>query len=298
MIHGGSGENVTELTEHGAAYRDALIAALDAGAAVLIGHGDAVAAVQSAVEELESCELFNAGRGSALCADGSVQMSAALMRGRDRAAGAVAGVTTTEHPIAAARCVLDSPQVLVLTEWADALAAAAGAVQRSNDFFVAPRQQARLAARREADHGRGTVGAVSLDERGMLAAATSTGGLFGQPPGRVGDTPVIGAGTWADQRVAVSCTGHGEAFIRVGAARQVAMLMRAGMTVDEAADHALRDVRAVGGGGGLIAVDATGRTAAPFSSRVMPGGLWREGKAEVWVTDSHVPDLPGTRADT
>ena len=288
MIHGGAGDPTTELEQYEAACREALIAALDAGRQALLAHGEATEATQAAVTEMESCELFNAGRGSALCSDGSVQMSAALMRGSDRVAGAVAAVTATEHPIVAARRVLDSNQVLIVGEWADRRAAALGIAQRPNEFFVTERQRARLSGL-DAGHDRGTVGAVCLDRRGSLAAATSTGGVFGQPPGRVGDTPLIGAGTWADQYVAVSCTGHGEAFIRAGAARQIAMYVQAGMPVGEATELVLADVAALGGRGGLIAVDGTGETACPISSRVMPGGVWREGSDPVvWVTERPV----------
>jgi L-asparaginase / beta-aspartyl-peptidase len=297
VIHAGAGDAATELGEHDGACRDALLAALGAGRRVLEAGGDAVDAAQAAVAEMESCELFNAGRGSALCSDGSVQMSAAVMRGSDRAAGAVAGVTRTEHPILAARFVLDSEQVLLAGEWADRRAAALGAVQRDNAFFVTQRQRARFDSRTAdpargsigagmADHDRGTVGAVCLDAQRMLAAATSTGGVSGQPPGRVGDSPLIGAGTWADQRVAVSCTGDGEAFIRAGAARQIAMLVEGGMSLADATERALADVAALGGRGGLIAADSTGASATPFSSTVMPRGLWRAGSEPVvWATD-------------
>jgi L-asparaginase / beta-aspartyl-peptidase len=292
VIHGGAGDPTTELAQNDAACREALRAALEAGRRALDGDGDAVAAVQAAVAEMESCELFNAGRGSALCSDGSVQMSAALMRGSDRAAGAVAGLTTTEHPIAAARHVLDSPQMLMVGQWADRRAGELGIAQRPNEFFVTDQQRARLSSAPGSSstpawsHSRGTVGAVCVDRRGVLAAATSTGGVFGQPPGRVGDTPVIGAGTWADEHVAVSCTGDGEAFIRAGAGRQIAMLVQAGTAVGEATDHVLADVAAAGGRGGLIALDRSGEAACPISSRVMPGGVWREGSEPVvWVTE-------------
>ena len=294
MIHGGAGDPTTELEQYDAACREALHGALEAGRQALRMEDDAVAALHAAVAELESCELFNAGHGSALCSDGSVQMSAALMRGSDRAAGAVAGLTSTEHPIAAARYVLDSPQVLVVGEWADRRAGELGVMQRPNEFFVTERQRARLSSALDSGHSRGTVGAVCLDRGGMLAAGTSTGGVFAQPPGRVGDTPVIGAGTWADEHVAVSCTGDGEAFIRAGAGRQIAMLVQAGMTVGDATERVLADVAALGGRGGLIAVDRSGERACPISSKVMPGAVWREGSEPVvWVTER-----PGARHES
>jgi beta-aspartyl-peptidase (threonine type) len=235
----------------------------------------------AAVRSLESFELFNAGRGSALCADGSVEMSAGLMRGDDRAAGAVAGVRTVEHPIEAARAVLDSSQVLVIGEAAERLAARAGATTHPPPWFVTERQRQRLASRAAGD--RGTVGAVVLDGAGRLAAATSTGGITGQPSGRVGDTPIIGAGTWADDRVAISCTGEGEAFIRVGVSRQIALAVARGATLELACRPALADVVELGGAGGLIALGADGHSTLPFTTEAMPRGRWRAGEEpEVW----------------
>jgi beta-aspartyl-peptidase (threonine type) len=279
VVHGGAGSLNSDLREHGAACRDALKEALESAAAVLEEGHDAVVAVRSAVSVLESFPLFNAGQGSALCADGTVEMSAALMRGSDRAAGAVALVTRTEHPIVAAHALLDAPQVLMIGAPADAYAAARGARQREPGYFVVDRQLERL--RERANHvepGHGTVGAVCLDSNGLLAAATSTGGLMGQPPGRVGDTPLIGAGTWADRHVAVSCTGEGEAFIRAGAARLLAVLVARGAAVDAAAQAALDDVRRCDGGGGLIAVDFRGNVAISFSTEAMPRGIWHLGQ--------------------
>ncbi len=286
LIHAGEGDATAELREHATACREALLDALGAGRRVLEAQGDAVDAAQAAVAEMESCELFNAGRGSALCSDGSVELSAALMRGSDRAAGAVAGVTRTEHPILAARFVLDSDQVLMAGEWADRRAAALGAAQQDNTFFVTEHQLARLRGCAP-EPARGTVGAVCLDTHGVLAAATSTGGRCGQPPGRVGDSPLIGSGTWADQRVAISCTGVGEAFIRAGAAHQIAMLLQTGVAFAEATERALADVSGLGGRGGLIALDSTGAASTPLLSEVMPGGVWRAAsEPEVWVSGS------------
>ena len=179
---------------------------------------------------MEGFPLFNAGYGSVLCSDGSVEMSAAVMRGSDRAAGAMALLRRTRHPIAAARTLLEEPVVLLAGERADAHAAAQGLEQHDPSEFVTDRQRRRLErwlSRRE-ESDRGTVGAVCLDASGRLAAATSTGGRLGQRPGRVGDSPLIGAGTWADPRLAVSCTGAGESFIRAGAARLLGALVARG----------------------------------------------------------------------
>ena len=280
VIHAGAASLSDDLRAHEADVREALAAALGAAAAALEDGQDAVAAVRCAVIEMESFPLFNAGLGSALCADGSVEMSAALMRGSDRAAGAVAAVSHTRHPILAAQALLDAEQVLLIGEHADAYAAARGLEQWEPEMFITERQRRRLREHLALiEHG--TVGAVCLDAAGALAAATSTGGLRGQPPGRVGDSPLIGAGTWADEHVAVSCTGQGEAFIRAGAARFLGALVEAGAAVDAAALVVLEEVRRCGGSGGLIAVDARGQVAMPFSSEAMPRGMWRAGEGAV-----------------
>jgi isoaspartyl peptidase/L-asparaginase-like protein (Ntn-hydrolase superfamily) len=237
--------------------------------------------VQAAIVVLENFELFNAGRGSTLCSDGSVEMSAALMRGADRQAGAMAVLRHTENPILGARAVLESPHVLLVGPPADDLAARAGVPQRPGEHFITDRQRAHLAGN-HAD--RATVGAVCLDGDGLLAAGTSTGGIQGQPPGRVGDCPVIGAGTWADSHAAISCTGDGEAFIRCATAREVAALVQQGTAVDEAGEKALQAVAALQFSGGLIAVDSAGHVALPYITQVMPRGLWRgDQEPEAWV---------------
>ncbi len=304
------------MRSHERRWNGALMRALARAQAVIEAGGAALDAVQAAVACMEDqADHLNAGRGSVLCADGSFEMSAALMRGEDRAAGAVAGLKRARYPSAAARLVLESHQVLMIGERADAWAAAAGAEQREPEYFVTDRERERLrrllaslpagtaaggaavegtaaggaavegtAAGGAAVEGTaaggaggGTVGAVCLDTHGVLAACTSTGGLRGQTPGRVGDTPIIGAGTWADRDVAVSCTGQGEAFIRVGVGRQIAALVAAGGELSQVAMRALQDVSAIGGSGGLIAVDARGSATAPFSTEVMPRGIWRAG---------------------
>jgi beta-aspartyl-peptidase (threonine type) len=277
VVHGGAGAFGQELTERAAEYREALAIALAAGARGLEAGGGAVDAVREAVMVMEAFPLFNAGHGSALCRDGSVELSASAMRGSDRAAGAVAVVRRTWHPVAAATAMLDEPEVLIAGERADAFAAACGLEQRDPSDLVTERQRQRLAERLPEDGG--TVGAVCLDANGQLAAATSTGGLQGQRPGRIGDSPLIGAGTWADSRVAVSCTGQGEAFVRAGAARLLSALVAQGAELADAARAVLEDVAACGGSGGLIAVDARGRVTWPFSTDAMPRGTWRLGEA-------------------
>jgi beta-aspartyl-peptidase (threonine type) len=283
-IHAGAGPSSPppELREEA---REALCTALARGRAVLAGGGEALDAVQVAVAYMEDeVEFFNAGRGAVLCSDGTAELSAALMRGHDRAAGAVALVTRSRSPVAAARAVLDvSDHVLLMGPAADRFAAAHGVERCEPGYFITERQRVRL-AERPSDFERGTVGAVCLDASGRLAAATSTGGRRGQLPGRVGDTPVIGGGTWADARVAVSCTGDGESFIRAAAAHQLAGRVAAGEALEAATDATLADVGIVDGTGGMIAVDAGGAVALAFTSDAMTRGVWREGsEPEAWV---------------
>ena len=265
--------------------REALRTALRRGSAALADGGEALDAVQAAVAFMEDeVEFFNAGRGAVLCSDGTAECSAALMRGHDRAAGAVAIVTRSRWPIAAARAVLEvSDHVLMMGPEADRFAHEHGVEPCAPDYYVTERQRVRL-AERGSDFERGTVGAVCLDAAGRLAAATSTGGRRGQLPGRVGDTPVIGAGTWADDRVAVSCTGDGESFIRAAAAHQLAVRVAGGQELGPAVRATLADVGIVEGTGGMIAVDAQGAVALSFTSEAMNRGVWREGsEPEAWV---------------
>ncbi len=276
VVHGGAGSHTDELREHEADLRVALEQALTAAADAVEGlAGGAVEAVRAAVMVLEAFPLFNAGYGSALCTDGTVELSASAMRGSDRAAGGVAMMKRTAHPVAAAVALLDEPEVLLAGPRADAHAEANGLEQLDPAAFVTDRQRRRLKERQTG--GPETVGAVCLDATGLLAAATSTGGLSGQRPGRVGDSPLIGAGTWADRNVAVSCTGQGEAFIRAGAARLVAALLEGGHTIESAAIRALDAVTECAGYGGLIAVDAHGNVTMPRSTGAMPRGVWRPG---------------------
>jgi L-asparaginase / beta-aspartyl-peptidase len=289
-IHAGAAAGSSIVVEAEERCRGALLDALADGRAVLENGGDALSAVQAAVMVMEDFELFNAGHGAVLCADGTIELSASLMAS-DRSAGAVAAVKRTKNPITGALAVLRSDQVLMFGEAADRRAADAGAEQVDPSYFVTERQRARLMAQQTgADHA--TVGAVCVDARGRLAAATSTGGIRSQPPGRVGDTPVLGAGTWADTAVAVSCTGDGEVFIRAGVARYIGALLERGLPLSEACDRALAQVRELGGAGGLVAVDAQGFAALPFLTPVMPRGIWRAGGEPVaWVGESAAASL-------
>jgi beta-aspartyl-peptidase (threonine type) len=276
-IHAGAGAGRAVLAQ-GERCHEALRAALECARDAVESGADATTAAQAAVRVLEDFDLFNAGHGAALCSDGSAELSAAIMRGSDRAAGAVAALRQTRRPIDAAAWVLKSDQVLLIGEHGDRFAASLGVEQVDNDYFITDRQREFLEDRLAgAEEAHGTVGAVCLDARGGLAAATSTGGISGQPPGRVGDSPLIGSGTWADDHVAVSCTGDGEMFVRAAAAHSVAGLVARGTGLGEACAAVLADVGALGGQGGMIAVDAQGDAALPFVTAAMPRGLWRPG---------------------
>lgn len=249
---------------------------LETGAAKLGAGGPAVAAAQAAVEVLEDCPLFNAGRGSVLHRDGAVEMDAGIMCGRQRRAGAVAIVTRVRNPIALAAAVMErTDHVLMVGAAAERLAQDWGLRLEDPAWFVTERQRERWEAATP-----GTVGAVALDADGHLAAATSTGGLRGRLPGRVGDSPLVGAGVYAEDGVcAVSATGDGEHLIRVVAAHEVAALVRhRGLSLAEAADAVLeRRLRPLGGHGGLVAMSPTGEVAMPFTTPVMFRGWLRGG---------------------
>ena len=269
-IHGGAGVidrgDLTPEKEH--AYRSAIAQALEAGKAVLERGGSALDAVQAAVVILEDDPHFNAGRGAAIAADGNVYLDAAIMDGANQRAGAVAALTTTKNPILAARAVMEhSRHVFLAGAGADQFARAQGLTQVAPSYFHTPEREQMLRDWRRDQHAQllpthmyGTVGAVALDEDGHLAAATSTGGLTGKDWGRIGDSPVIGAGTYArDGDCAVSATGTGEFFIRDAAARQVCDRVRWNhQDIDSAAHDTIMSVGAIGGDGGLIAIDAAG----------------------------------------
>lgn len=277
VIHGGAGAPTDMTPAQEKNYVATLGLALDAGAAVLAQGGSSLDAVTKSVMVLEDSPLFNAGRGAVFNADGVNEMDAAIMNGADRRAGAVAGVKRVRNPLLAARAVMEKTRhVLLVGDGADSFAEANGlAMEPPHYFFTERRWKAYLEAREKArkgeppSAGKGTVGAVALDARGDLAAATSTGGLTYKMPGRVGDTPLIGAGTYADKTCAASGTGQGEAFIRSTAARTLCASVATGTTPSAAADRVLADVASLGGDGGLIAIDAAGHTAMRFNTRAM-----------------------------
>jgi beta-aspartyl-peptidase (threonine type) len=300
VVHGGAGvigrRDLSPAQE--TAYRAALARAAEAGAAVLVTGGAALDAVQAAVSVLEDDPLFNAGRGAVFTAEGRIELDAAIMDGATLKAGAVAGVVTPRHPVALARAVMDrSPHVMLTGAGADAFAGAQALELAERGWFQTERRwralEATLAARGlpapprpdglgtrpDPAHGlahdegkRGTVGAVACDARGDVAAATSTGGVTAKQWGRAGDSPIIGAGTYADNRAcAVSATGAGEYFIRLTVARTIAALVQmTGMDLQDAADQVVRrELTALGGDGGVIAVTPKGEMAWSFNTEGM-----------------------------
>lgn len=269
-VHGGAATVGRATIGEGRAQRglDALRESLRAAHHALEEGAAALDAAIAAVRALEDAEDLNAGRGAALTSAGTVELDAAVCDGATRRAGAVTVVSRTRHPVDAARAVLDDGRhVLLAGSAADAFALACGLEEVDPSWFVTERQQRALGHR---DGDRGTVGAVVRDGRGHLAAATSTGGVSGQQPGRVGDSPILGAGTWADDATAaISATGAGEAFVRAVFAHRVHMLMLAGTSLDAAGADALAEVQRFGGFGGCIAVAASGPAVLPVTGAAM-----------------------------
>ena len=266
-LHGGAGAIAERVYREEEAHMAAL---LDEGAAMLARGQSALDVVTAMAEALEACGLHQAGKGSAPNAAGDVELDASIMDGTNRAAGAVAALRGFLSPVRVARGVMEhTSHVLLVGEGAEAFAEAQkfARVEDPSTYY-------KTAASGMASVDTGTIGAVARDVLGRLAAATSTGGLQGKLPGRVGDTPIIGAGCWADERAAVSCTGLGEYFMRVNAAADVsARIAYAGATLKDAAQAVIDDVRNLGGYGGLIAVDKHGNVATPFASQGMKRGI-------------------------
>lgn len=299
-VHGGAGtilkSNLTPELEAG--YHAGLRAALDAGYAVLSAGGTALDAVAASVCALENEPLFNAGRGAVFTSEGAQEMDAAIMDGKTRNAGAVGGIFGPRNPILAARAVMDrTDHVMLIGPNALTVARDAGLVFDDKDYFFTQARwdalQSTLKMRAEGveddDPARrhGTVGAVACDTSGNVAAATSTGGMTAKSPGRIGDTPIIGAGTYADNETcAVSGTGHGEVFIRYTAASEIAARMRfAGQSLSAAAEHVvMNDLADHDGSGGLIAVDAAGNISMPFNCDGMyRGQVTQDGTFETFI---------------
>ncbi|WP_075180830.1 isoaspartyl peptidase/L-asparaginase [Pantoea sp. 1.19] len=298
-IHGGAGAIARSRLspEQERAYVDALSAIVTCGQALLAGGGSALDAVTEAVRQLEACPLFNAGVGSVFTHQGRHELDACIMDGRTLEAGAVAGVSRIRYPILAARAVLESsPHLLLIGEGAETFAFLQGLEAVEPAFFSTPARRAQLeraqaaqqtlldhdGAPLDSDRKFGTVGAVALDLAGNLAAATSTGGMTNKLAGRVGDSPIVGAGCYANNaNVAVSCTGTGEVFMRTLAAYDIAALMEyAGLSLQEASERVIGEkIPVLGGSGGAIAIDREGNLAMPFTTEGMYRASARVGDA-------------------
>lgn len=311
-LHGGAGtlrrEDISAADER--AHREALESALDEGWKRLEAGEPALDAVEATVRVLEDCPLFNAGRGSVLNSRGEVEMDAALMCGRTLKAGAVAAVRGVRNPVTLTRRIVDDQRFVFLAgHGAEAFARELGLPFETADYFITQRRREQLAHAQQTDSvvldhvphppagpaddpapGKGpikfgTVGAVALDLQGDLAAATSTGGLTNKRFGRIGDTPVVGAGTYADNRgCAVSCTGIGEAFIRLAVGHELSARVRLlGASLEEAAAAVMQALDGVGGHGGFIAVDASGHIAMPFNTAGMYRAWRTRGGGQVQI---------------
>lgn len=291
-VHGGAGNIPRDLPkEERDAYIAGLTVALDRGVAVLDGGGTALDAVEKVVLTLEEDDHFNAGRGAVFTHEGRHELDAAIMDGRDRSCGSVAGVTTVRNPIHLARLVMErSPHVFMAGPGAEAFALSMGLEPVENSFFDTQKRRQQLEkalAEETAREGMGTVGAVALDRTGHLAAATSTGGLTNKRWGRIGDVPVIGAGTFADDAsCALSATGQGEQFIRHTVTGSVAARVElAGMDLERAAHQVLFDILRPGDGG-LIGVSRSGKLVLLYSTPAMLRGLAdSSGRREVSIWD-------------
>lgn len=301
VIHGGAGtilrENMTPETEK--AVREVLNAALDAGENILKNGGSSLDAVQATINVMENSEHFNAGKGAVFTHEGINELDASIMNGKTLAAGAVGGVTIVKNPINAARAVMEkSPHVLLTGKGADQFAIEQGIDTVSGDYFFTQRRydglQEELKKENKTtgsldewpDNKFGTVGCVALDKDGNIVAGTSTGGMTNKRWNRIGDSPIIGAGTYANNKTCgVSCTGHGEFFIRYAVAYDMSALMEyKNISVQEAGDeiihHKLLDA---GGSGGLIALDKCGNIVMPFNTPGMYRGYAKPGERKVEV---------------
>jgi beta-aspartyl-peptidase (threonine type) len=288
VIHGGAGTLLKKdmTPEQEQAYRDALTNALETGKKILAAGGTSLDAVEAVIRLMEDDPLFNAGRGAVFTEEGVNEMDASIMDGRTGDAGAVAGVKTIRNPITSARAVMeDSPHVMLAREGAEAFAAEHGIeIVNPSYFRTESRWQSYLKAKKKReeslDQKHGTVGCVALDREGNIAAGTSTGGMTLKMWGRIGDSPVIGAGTWADNATCgVSATGHGEFFIRNAVAHDIAARMEHGGAElqDAAEDVVMEKLVAQEATGGIVALDAEGNVAMVFNTAGMYRGFLKAG---------------------
>ena len=286
LLHGGVGrihkEAISPETEH--LYQEAIIHALTEGQKIISCGGKSIAAVETAIRILEDCPLFNAGKGAVYANNEMIELDAAIMDGKTLNAGSVAGVRTVKNPISAARKIIDnSPHVMLVGSGADEFAKENGIEIVDQSYFkVKDRWQQIIKLKEETENNTdlfskhpptklGTVGCVAIDEGGGLAAGTSTGGMLNKKFGRVGDTPIIGAGTYANKICAVSCTGHGEYFIRHAVAHDIcAMIEYKSIPVSVAVKEMIEEkLTNAGGVGGLIAMDANGNIAVNYNTEGM-----------------------------
>ncbi len=300
VIHGGAGSISPEHSTPAklAEYKSALNNALDIGEGILKSGGSALDAVEKTINYLEDSPLFNAGRGAVFTYDGKNEMDASIMVGSNHMAGAVGGVTTIKNPISAARAVMEkSKHVLLTGHGAEIFAQEVGLEIEDPSYFrtesrwkslqrILQKEREGHASQPTGDEKHGTVGCVALDKMGHIVAGTSTGGMSAKRYGRLGDSPIIGAGTYADDRTCgVSSTGHGEYFIRFTVARDIAAQMEyGGKSLQEAADdiinHRLVDV---GGSGGIIAIDHRGHITMPFNTKSMFRGYAKPGERSIKI---------------
>ncbi len=288
-VHGGAGtilpEQLTPELEKN--YRAGLERALKSGYEILKNGGSSLDAVQAAVTVLEDDPLFNAGRGAVLTHEGKCEMDAAIMDGATRRAGAVAGIHGIKNPVVLARMVMEkSEHVMLVGKGAEDFARANKLIFKNEEYFLTEQRRQQWLSVKDTDttlldHTNkkdekkfGTVGAVAIDSKGNLAASTSTGGMTNKRWGRVGDTPLIGAGTFADETVAISCTGHGEFYIRRVVAHEISALVRyKNLTLQEACDEVVfNQLQKDGGEGGLIAIDSKGNCTLSFNTPGMYRG--------------------------
>ena len=293
VIHGGAGtilkENMTDSLEM--LYRQSLNEALDIGEKILAQGGTSLEAVEKTINYLEDNPLFNAGKGAVFTHDGKNELDASIMLGSDLNAGAVGGVGTVKNPISLARAIMEkSEHVMLIGKGAEEFASLQGlTIVDSSYFYTEQRYQSLLKALARDNKKYGTVGCVALDVHGDIVAGTSTGGMTNKRFNRVGDVPIIGAGTYANNNTCgVSCTGHGEYFIRYTVAHDVSALMEYGtMSLQEATKKVVQEklVKA-GGSGGLIAVDKNGNISMEFNSQGMYRGYAKPGERFVGIFEA------------
>ncbi|MBI3511828.1 MAG: isoaspartyl peptidase/L-asparaginase [Bacteroidetes bacterium] len=285
-VHGGAGVILREdlSTELEKFFRAGISNAVAAGKKIILAGGSAVEAVEAAVNVMEDDPIFNAGRGSVYTHEGKCEMDAAIMDGKTRRAGAVAGITGVKNPTSLAKLVMEkSPHVFLCGKGAEDFARAQNVIFEEEKYFRTSFREEQWLKIKDSDdtamdHSTGkkigTVGAVAIDKNGNLAAATSTGGMTNKRWGRIGDSPVIGAGTFADDEVAVSCTGHGEFFIRYAVAHEISALIRyKKLSLKEAVHEVLHvQLKNAGGEGGLVAIDKNGKIIPDFNTPGMYRG--------------------------